>query len=236
MRKDLIIGLIASLTLLGMPAFSQSHDISFEHLTSENGLPNSTVLDILQDKKGFFWFATRNGLIRYDGYNYTLFKTEVKNNQSISDNWITTLFEDSEGILYAGTLDQGLNVYNSKKENFIRFKASQGLNSLCSDKIKCIIEDGKGIIWIGTADNGFCSYNKKENKFTTFSLPPKSVNNCFDLVIDKDDNLWMTNSMLELLKFIPETKEFIVVNDSFLGKQKSDDIKSTLLLDKNGNI
>jgi signal transduction histidine kinase/ligand-binding sensor domain-containing protein len=236
MKQSLIISLISALTLLGKPPFSQNHDIPFEHLTSENGLPSSTILDILQDRKGFFWFASRNGLFRYDGYNFTPFKTEVNNNQSISDNWISALFEDSEGILYAGTLDRGLNVYNSKKENFIRYKATQGINTLPSNKIRCIKEDSKGTIWIGTTDKGFCSYNKKEKKFTSFSLPPNYVNNCFDLVVDKDDNLWMTNSMLVLFKFIPKTKEFFVVNNSFLGKQKSDEIQSKLLLDKNGNI
>jgi signal transduction histidine kinase/ligand-binding sensor domain-containing protein len=236
MKRYLFIGLLAAFSFLGKPAIAQNPAISFEHLTSEDGLPSSTILDISQDKKGFMWFATLNGLFRYDGYNFASFKTEVNNNQSISDNWISSLFEDREGIIYVGTLDQGLNIYNNKKENFTRYKTNHGANSLGSDKIKCIKEDSLGIIWIGTADRGFYSYNKKEKNFTSFSLPSECINNCIDMVIDKDNNLWIINSMLELVKFQPKTKEFIIINNSFSGKQKSDEIKSKLLLDKNGNI
>jgi len=163
----ILVALFLIFLLLLKPAIAQNNSISFEHLTSEDGLPNSTIIDILQDKKGFLWFASRNGLHRYDGYNFTTFKTEVTDKQSLSDNWISYLFEDSEGILYVGTWDQGLNVYNSKKENFIRFKSNPAINSIGVDKIRCIKEDSKGIIWIGTADNGFYSYNKHEKKFSS---------------------------------------------------------------------
>ena len=236
MEKYLIISLFAALIFLGKPAIAQNPEISFEHLTSEDGLPNSTIMDILQDRKGFFWFSSRNGLFRYDGYNFTTFKTDLKNSHSISDNWISSLFEDSEGVLYVGTWDQGLNIYDGKKENFTRYKANQDTNSLGSNKIRCIKEDSKGIIWIGTFDKGFYSFNKKEKKFSSFSLPTKCANNCIDMVIDKDDNLWMTNSILELVQFNPNTKEFIVINKSFSSKQKSDEIISKLLIDKDANL
>ncbi len=236
MEKYLIISLLAALIFPGKPAIAQNPEISFEHLSSEDGLPHSTIMDILQDRKGFFWFSSRNGLFRYDGYNFTIFKTDLKNSNSLSDNWISSLFEDSEGILYVGTWDQGLNIYNGKKENFTRFKANKDTNSLGSNKIRCIKEDSKGIIWIGTVDKGFYSFNKKEKKFSSYSLPASCVNNCIDMVIDKDDNLWMTNSILELVQFNPGTKEFNVINKSFSSTQKSDEIISKLLIDKDSNL
>lgn len=236
MEKYLLISLFAALLLPGKPAISQNTDISFEHLNSEDGLPNSTILDILQDRKGFFWFSSRNGLFLYDGYNFTTFKTDLKDSFSISENWISYLFEDSEGVLYVGTWEQGLNIYDGKNENFTRYQANHGINSLGSNQIRCIKEDSKGIIWIGTADKGFYSFNKKEKKFSSFSLPTNCVNNCIDMVIDKDDNLWMTNSILELIQFNPNTKEVNVINKSFSSKQKSDEIISKLLLDKDGNL
>lgn len=236
MGKYLIIGFVAANLLLVMPAIAQNTAISFEHLTSEDGLPSSTILDILQDKKGFIWMSSLNGLFRYDGYNFTAFKTDPQNVHSISDNWISCIFVDSEGILYAGTWDQGLNMYNSSKENFIRYTANQNINLLGSPKIRCIKEDNTGLIWIGTADKGFYSFNKKDKKFSAFSLPPEHINNCIDLVIDKHNNLWLTNSMLDLFRYNPKTKEFFEINTSFSTNQKTDEIQSKLLLDKNGNL
>jgi ligand-binding sensor domain-containing protein len=191
-------------------------------------------MDILQDEKGFMWFSARNGLYRFDGYQFTSFKPDIKNDHSLSDVWISALFEDSDGILYAGTWDQGLNIYNSKKENFIRYKSNKRKNSIASDRIRCIKEDSKGIIWIGTADKGFFSFNKKQKKFTTFSLPPNCANNCLDMVVDKDGNIWMINSSLDIFQFNTKTKQFDVVNKSFSSTQNSDEIIYRLLLDKKG--
>jgi signal transduction histidine kinase/ligand-binding sensor domain-containing protein len=231
-----LLGLIFLYNVLMHPVLSQNQTIEFEHLTSQNGLPNITILDIIQDKKEFMWFASRNGLFRYDGYNFTVFKTEVLNKQSISDNWISALFEDSEGILYAGTWDQGLNIFSNKNENFTRYKTNNGNYSIASDKIRCIREDSKGLIWIGTADKGFISYNKKAGKFTSFSLPEDCPNNCIDMVIDRNDNIWMINSVLELLKYDPVSNEFKIINKSFAIIPNTDEILSKLLLDKNGNL
>ena len=88
MKSKLLIGLFFNvLIFFGKPVIAQNPAISFEHLTSEDGMPNSTIQDILQDKKGFMWFFSRNGLFRYDGYHFTSFKADLKNNQTISDNW-----------------------------------------------------------------------------------------------------------------------------------------------------
>jgi len=237
MKKELFIGLFFNvLILIGKPAFAQNFDISFEHLTGNEGLPNSTILDILQDKKGFLWFAARNGLFRFDGYNFTSFKPDVNNDHSLSDTWISSLYEDSKGVLYVGTWDKGLNIYNNKKENFTRYTANKSLNSIASDRIRCIKEDSQGIIWIGTADNGFFSYNKMQKKFTSYSLPSNCVNNCIYMVVDKDDNLWMTTSILELVQFNTKTKEFNAIDKSFSSTQKSDEIQSKMLLDKKGKL
>ncbi len=235
MKRVLLSGLFFTvLMLFGKLALAQNPNIPFDHLTNEEGLPNSTVFNILQDKKGFLWFGTKNGLCRYDGYNFTLFKTIVNNDHTISDNWVSTLFEDSKGVLYVGTWNQGLNIYNNKNENFIRYKISQNKDSLGSNNIRSIKEDSKGMIWIGTADNGFYSYDKKERKFTSFSLPPNCINNCIDMIIDKDDNLWIVNTRLELFKFATRTKEFKVIKKSFSNEQNFEELKAKLLIDRKG--
>lgn len=234
LTRFIIFIFFETLLILGKSVAAQDNELMFEHLNSENGLPYSTINDILQDKKGFIWFVTQNGLTRYDGYNFKTFKTDPKNAQSISDNWIYCLFEDSKGILYAGTWDQGLNIYNSQKEQFTRYNATPGDNNLGSDRIRSIKEDSKGIIWIGTADKGLFSFDKKTNKFTYFSLPLTCANNCMDMAIDKDNNIWLITSLLELIKFQPEIKEFSVIN-IFSAKQAAE-IQPKLLLDKEENL
>jgi ligand-binding sensor domain-containing protein len=173
MKRALFIGIFILIFILScISSLAQKQTMLFDHLTSENGLPSSTINAILQDKNGFLWFATRNGLCKYDGYKFTVFKKKAKDDHSISDNWINTLFEDSEGTLYFSTVDYGFNIYDSKNENFIRYQVNQSGNSIGSDRIRCISEDSKGIIWIGTLDEGFYSFDKKRKKFTAFSLPP----------------------------------------------------------------
>jgi signal transduction histidine kinase/ligand-binding sensor domain-containing protein len=233
LQRCLLITLLAVLLSQGKTAISQDAGISFEHLNSEDGLPNSTILDILQDTKGFFWFSSRNGLFRYDGYNFTIFKTDAKDSHSISENWISTLFEDREGVLYVGTWDRGLNVFNRVMENFTRY---QGNLSLGSDQIRCIKEDSKGTIWIGTGDNGFASYDRKTKNFISYSLPATCANNCMDMVIDQDDNLWMINNKLELIQFDPDSRKFNFIHNSFSSRQTSDEIASKLMLDNHGNL
>jgi ligand-binding sensor domain-containing protein len=67
------------------------------HILSEDGLSQNTVHSILQDSKGFMWFATEDGLNKYDGYNFTVYKNNPRDKNSISDNFIWTIFEDKKG-------------------------------------------------------------------------------------------------------------------------------------------
>jgi ligand-binding sensor domain-containing protein len=223
-----------TLLILSVPANAQNKGLSFEHLSSKDGLPFSTINDIYQDKKGFIWIATFNGLFRYDGYNFKTFTTKPDDVHSLTDNWIACLFVDSQGVLYAGTSEQGLNIYNSQKEQFIRHHAAPGANALGSDRIRSIKEDLKGIIWIGTADKGFYSFDKKSNTFASYSLPATCANNCIDLVVDKHNSIWMVTSLLEVVKFQPATNEFTMIQ-SFPGKQ-IDEVQTKLFIDAEDNL
>src|SRR6186713_3152575 len=78
-------------------AFSQKQQLKFEHLGTNAGLSQSNVICILQDSRGFMWFGTRDGLNKYDGYNFTVYKNTADTN-SISNNFITHILVDSNGI------------------------------------------------------------------------------------------------------------------------------------------
>src|SRR5690349_10642895 len=98
-----------------------SQNIRFEHLSLEEGLSQSVVTSILQDRTGFLWIGTQDGLNRYDGYNFTVYKPDSTNPASLSDRWITALSEDEEGYLWVGTRLGGLNRYNPVTGDFKRY-------------------------------------------------------------------------------------------------------------------
>ena len=83
----------------------------FIHYEVENGLSSNTVRSITQDSQGFMWFGTENGLNRFDGYNFKIFKNIVGDSTSIGNNYIYSLLEDSDKTFWVGT-DEGLYIYN----------------------------------------------------------------------------------------------------------------------------
>ena len=90
----------------GLHLISQVNEfdnLSFEHLSIEHGLSQITVHSILQDSRGFIWFGTEDGLNRYDGYNFLVFRYDQSDPNSIQDNFIWELFEDSRNNLWIGT-------------------------------------------------------------------------------------------------------------------------------------
>ncbi|MDZ7715704.1 MAG: two-component regulator propeller domain-containing protein [Balneolaceae bacterium] len=135
------------------PASAQDQDISmrFSHLTLEDGLSQSTVNEILQDSRGFLWFATEDGLNRYNGYEFKVFKNRPGNPNSISNNSISDVIEDENGNLWVGTKGGGLNKFDPVTEKFTRFKVDeQDSASLSTSYVTALFEDRSGVILVGT--------------------------------------------------------------------------------------
>jgi ligand-binding sensor domain-containing protein len=101
-------------------SLSQVNRSVFENLLTELESKSLYVNDIIQDRKGFIWLGTEEGLIRYDGVTFRYYLPETGNNHSISHKWITTLYTDSKGTLWIGTR-RGVNRYNDKRNDFDRF-------------------------------------------------------------------------------------------------------------------
>lgn len=125
-----------SIILINFQAFSQK----FEIISNKQGFNQNTINHIQQDKYGFLWFATPNGLIRYDGYDFKTFTTQSNTNGNISSNYITYLFNDNNGLLWIGTR-VGLNVYVPSLEKFFDVKLSTPI------LVKKIKQDSNGDIW-----------------------------------------------------------------------------------------
>ncbi|MET3127777.1 signal transduction histidine kinase/ligand-binding sensor domain-containing protein/DNA-binding response OmpR family regulator [Arcicella rosea] len=192
-------------------AFDALGNIKFEHISE--GLSQSTVTCILQDKKGFLWFGTRNGLNRYDGVKFTTFENIVSDTSSLSHNYITTLFEDSKGNIWVGTMEGGLNLFSKENETFIHFKSNKKQGSISHNNITCIYEDKNHKLWIGT-ENGLNYYVPEKNSFVFFRYingNPKSINsnNISAIFEDSHYNLWLGTKGGGLKLFDQKHQKFI---------------------------
>ena len=114
--KSIFTIVIACLVLTA----SAQNATGYESISIAQGLSQGMVFATSQDKEGFIWVATKNGLNRYDGYSFKVFTNDPYNSNSLSSNTVTALFEDSKGRIWAGTENAGLNVYDKKSEQFYR--------------------------------------------------------------------------------------------------------------------
>ncbi|HKB45115.1 MAG TPA: two-component regulator propeller domain-containing protein, partial [Chitinophagaceae bacterium] len=107
--KTIRYSIFVFLQVIALNAVSQKQNIKFEHLGTEQGLSQSNVLCILQDSRGFMWFGTRDGLNKYDGYEFTVYKNKADDKNSISNNYIQAIKESKNGYIWIATRGGGLN-------------------------------------------------------------------------------------------------------------------------------
>ena len=135
----------------GACLISVSQDVKFSHLGLKDGLSQTTVFAILQDKQGFMWFGTEDGLNKYDGYTFKVYSHFPHDAKSLTNNTILALFEDNNGMLFIGTNNGGLNIYDRENDKFISYKNQpDDGNSISGNKVFCIYQDKAGDVWIGT--------------------------------------------------------------------------------------
>ena len=112
-------------------------DLKFTHLTTNDGLSQSAVTAILQDRQGFMWFATRDGLNRYDGNAFVVYKNKADDPDSLSANRIEDLIEDDQGYLWIATYTGGVNKFDPATERFTRYRHDpSNPNSLIADSVE----------------------------------------------------------------------------------------------------
>jgi len=129
--------------------------LRFETITLEDGLSQSTIFCILQDSQGFMWFGTEDGLNKYDGYNFTVYKNDPEDPSSLGKNWIMALVEDDLGNLWIGTRDGGLNYFDRTHNRFIHYRHDpDNPDSLNSNRITALHLDQRGDLWIGSEEDG----------------------------------------------------------------------------------
>lgn len=188
---------------------SQQNSIpTFTSLSIKDGLTQGIIHSIHQDKKGFMWFGTVNGLNRFDGYEFQTFKHSKSDTASISNDIINCIVEDNEGNLWIGTQD-GLNCYNPVTESFKTYKNNlQDEKSVSNNYVKSLFLDEYGVLWVGT-DMYLNRYNKDTDDFTQYDFGGFLKNTrIFDIHKDAYNDMWLATRSSGLIRFNPETFDY----------------------------
>ena len=164
----------------------------FKNRSVQNGLSQNTVNAILQDKQGFMWLGTKDGLNRYDGLTFRKFKHNERSSRSIGNNFITALYEDSNGNIWVGT-DVGLYIYFPESDSFVHFTEQSDDKKKIEHTVTAITGDDKGCVWVAAETQGLFCYDLKNKKLNNYSLKkfPFISTNVQSLVVDNSGTFWI---------------------------------------------
>lgn len=159
---------------------------------------------MLQDKRGFMWFGTNDGLNRYDGNKFVVFRHEPTDSASLSGNIITSLLEDDNGVMWIATADGGLTRYDyrlSPGKQFRQYKHSgNDSSSIPVNIINALIQDQHGYLWLATSGNGVLRFDKKTE---TFRALPTRARTALSLCLDHKGFVWAGREGGGLIKINP---------------------------------
>ncbi len=186
-------------------------DLRFEHLSIEEGLSQSVVNAIVQDRTGFLWFGTQDGLNRYDGYTFTIFKSDPADPQALADDWITALQADEDGSLWIGTNQGGLHRFDATTGKIIRFSDDPALRIFSNANIHTLFIDSQNTLWVGANDglNRFHLDTRALESFTHDDENSATITNGAVTAIFQDsrDRLWVGTEH-GLNRYLPEDNTF----------------------------
>ncbi|MBI5471688.1 MAG: hypothetical protein HY961_05035 [Ignavibacteriae bacterium] len=183
-------------TVLVASVAAAQPELAFRHLTIDNGLSQNSVNCIHQDRLGFMWFGTQDGLNRYDGYEFKQYHHEPGNPNSLGNNYVWTIHEDRDGIFWIGSFGGGLTRFDPATETFMVFKHEKGNpRSLSNNHVFSIVEFPESTLWLCT-DDGLNKFDKRTQLVTRYFNTPDNIeglptNHMGAIAIQKPDYLWL---------------------------------------------
>ncbi|HEB62389.1 MAG TPA: hypothetical protein ENI82_04470, partial [Bacteroidetes bacterium] len=239
LKKALTISLLFYLfTLHGQKGIYYAPYYNFDIFTTKNGLSNNRINKIIQDKEGYLWIATANGLNKYDGYHFINYFSDPNDSFSIAGNIICALSSDTNDRIWVGS-DKGLDVYDKNKNRFhhiFPFK-KDSLNSK-SKFVMSVYCENDSIIWFDTADGLLHKYNPLTKSHESFQhQAPIQVNTYFynQIYDDNTGNLWIGGRGMDPCKFTKKLEKFTYFKaDSDNKSCKRDKDVTKYYIDKTG--
>ena len=193
-------------------AYAQENQANIKYFSLDEGLSQVTINSLLQDKNGYVWIATQDGLNRFDGKNFKHYKHQKKDSTSISGNLTNVLQEDNRTNIWVGTIGNGLSYYNQKLERFYKVKLQYAKDE--NETISAFTLDNEGNIWVASRLSGL--HRLKEIDNNTFSqknyLPNQSLSALF---YDTNENLWVGDFKGNIYNIKPSNKNSADIKPEF---------------------
>ncbi len=213
------LSIICSILFTASNSFAQNKEIHFEHFTVEDGLPTNSFWNLTQDYLGFMWFTTSSGLVKYDGFEFTIYQSNKNDSNSIYVSDGANIYEDKSKNLWI-TLVNGMSLYNRETNNFTNYLNDPNEDWTYDNIIHDIKEDYSGTLWISTNTKGVIRLVKNPEKFKSHqdiidksyvhdpndstSIPSNLIYTVFE---DKSGILWFATNR-GLSKYNRETDDF----------------------------
>jgi signal transduction histidine kinase/ligand-binding sensor domain-containing protein len=218
------------------------HRLAFTHIAAQQGLSSDLGQATVQDREGFIWVATSNGLNRYDGSGVVIYQHKQNEPGSLSNTFTRSLFVDNTGKLWVGT-NSGLNAYDNDSDSFKAYVHDPAdPASLSADAVLSIFQDRSGTLWIGTDGGGLDKFDPTTQAFTAYRhdpTKPASLSNdsIRDIYQDRAGNLWVATYGGGLNRFDVSRGEFTAYRHNPADPRSiSSDLVTSLAEDKTGKL
>lgn len=211
--KTLFFSFFLAYCLL-LTGLSYGQSAKFRHLTIDDGLSQNSVQDFIQDPLGFIWIATQDGLNRYDGYNFRIYKNDLKDSNSISTNYLRCLYVASDSNIWIGTRNRVLECFDHRSGRFIHHPLpAQKDKNTGRIGITSIVEDANNKLYISTSGEGIYIFDRKKSTWENLhyddhdpnSLP---IDNIQNIAFDKQGILWCATWGAGVAALDTKTKKF----------------------------
>lgn len=213
--------------------YAQTDNLKFNRITTKEGISQGYVTCAFQDSRGFMWFGTQDGLNRYDGYNFKIYRHSPNDSTSLSENWIWNIYEDKQGYIWCGTFGGGACRFDREKEEFKTFRHNpDDSTSLSHNTVWSFYETSDGVLWIGT-NTGLNRYNPISQNFTGYALPQKE-NVVFRILSLNEDQLMITSIGVVYI-FNIASKEFSLFISYPDALKNLRNVRTNIFKDSDGN-
>ncbi len=174
---------------------SVPRNVQFSGLSTEDGLSSEFVHDLVQDRRGYLWFATQTGLNRFDGHEVTVYEHRSEDRGTISHSFVWSLLVDDAGVLWVGT-DRGVNTYDPATNRFDRTPLGEALAFV---RVRAIAQDGAGRLWIGSIGSGLFSADPRTGEVVNYRHDPEDPaslpsDHVMDILSDRAGVLWVATN------------------------------------------
>ncbi|PUV21846.1 hybrid sensor histidine kinase/response regulator transcription factor [Sphingobacterium athyrii] len=216
MKGVLIFGIVFLYLVCSVTCQAQRYsNFHFRKLQVEDGLSENTIYCIVQDRQGFMWFGTKDGLNRYDGNSFKNYHYQPEKKQSLGNNFVRSIAEKSPSHLYIGT-DDGLYIMDKITAAFQKIELSISGKGTFNSAINALHVDRQGSLWIATMSQGIWKYNPSTTKITQLQLKGARLgqNATWAILQDRSGVIWAA-TRLGLLRFNNQQAHFDIVGPLF---------------------